>query len=308
MIWIALYVVLGLAVGGFLVLFARRVRTQEGAKRLSLADYISVASTILNVVLLVIAVVSLHIASNAYFDAKKSGEKQELRLSEQQKSLDASRAVLDKVVQALGQQLDVLEKSKDTLDSSVLTSAAQQKLLAQNVVNSKKQLTILQAEWQRELEQPDVHAALLYPQDLAIVLSNSSKVKPVKQGLYQLIMFNIDRPVTADHFQLVQTTATAIDFIPPAGAFLPSRADLLLQPNEPLVKGNRLFGYLSISCAECSNRRAYWVFIKYGEAGWYRELKDGAYPFTKLRPDNIERYVSDFMNHNDPIEIPKSPQ
>lgn len=108
----------------------------------------------------------------------------------------------------------------------------------------------------------------------------------------------------SDTFQLVSIVATSIDFIPPEGSYLPTKLDLRLDPNEPLAKGNRLFGYLSINCADGATRRAYWVLIKWGEEGWYREVKNDGYPFLKLRPNNIEGYVSNFLLHKDLLQMP----
>jgi hypothetical protein len=199
-----------------------------------------------------------------------------------------------------------LEKSRQALDSSVSTAIAQQQLLSQSVANSKTQLGILKAQWARELERPDVHAALCFPERLSVQLSNSSRVKPVRDGLYQLIMFNIDRPYSRN-FQLVQTASTPLGTIPPSFSYLPSNLNILLDPAEDLTKGNRLFGYLSISCAECVTPRTYWALIKYGEEGWYREIKAGEkYPFPQLTPANIEGYVSDFLKHKDLIQMPIS--
>jgi cell division protein FtsL len=306
MFW-TVYLVLAVALVLFLYFFARRVRLHSTADRLSLGDYVSIVATVLNVILLVVAVVSLHVAVDAYLDAKGSGKKQEERLDQQQRVLEGSRQALDAVVQGLSRQQNTLEKARDALDSSVRTAIAQQRLLGQSVANSEQQLHILKAQWERELEQPDIHAQLLYPQAPAVVLSNSSKVKPVRQGLYELIMFNIDRPRNADSFQIVETVATPIDFIPPEGSYLPTMLNLHLDPNEPLAKGNRLFGYLSISCADCATRRAYWILIKWGEAGWYREAKNDGYPFFKLKPNNIEVYVSDFLSRKDLLSIPLAP-
>ncbi len=303
MLW-TIYLVLMVALVSFLYLFARRVRRHSTTDQLSLGDYVSIVATVLNVIVLVVAVVSLHVAVDAYLDAKESGKKQEERLDQQQKVLEGSRQALDAVVQGLSKQQNTLEKARDALDSSVRTAIAQQRLLGQSVTNSEQQLHILKAQWERELEQPDVHAQLVYPFGPAIIVSNSSKVKPVRQGLYELIMLNIDRPRNGDAFQWVSTVATPIDFIPPEGSYLPAALNLHLDPNEPLVKGNRLFGYLSISCADCASRRAYWVLIKWGEEGWYREAKDDGYPFWKLKANNIDGYVSDFMSRKDLLRMP----
>jgi hypothetical protein len=305
MVWVFIYIVVGLAAAVFLFSFLTRIRTHISTERLSLVDYVSVASTLLNVVLLLLAVVSLHVAYDAYSDAKDSGAKQEESLSEQQKSLEGTRGALESVTQALKRQGDTLEKSRESLNSSVKTAVAQQELLARSLANSKRQLDILEAEWKRELEQPDIHAAVLYPQEPAIFLYNTSKIKLAREGSYQLIMVNLDRRRGA-RFQVVQTVATPIGVLGPGGSHLPSQLALQLDPNEPLVKGNRLFGYLIVDCAECKVNRFYWVFLRYGEEGVFREANGERHPLQKMQAAWVETSVSDLLQQKDLIRMPKN--
>jgi len=149
--------VLGRGVAIFLIVFARRVRAHLSNERvLSLSDYTAIAATALNIVLLVLAVGSLHVAITTYSDAKRSGEEQTRILAGQAQTLQSSQSALDGVSQTLGKQKDILEKSKQALDLSVVSAVAQQKLLTESVSSSRKQLEILQAQWARELEQADV--------------------------------------------------------------------------------------------------------------------------------------------------------
>ncbi len=148
---------LGRGVAIFLIVFARRVRAHLSNERvLSLSDYTAIAATALNIVLLVLAVGSLHVAITTYSDAKRSGEEQTRILAGQAQTLQSSQSALDGVSQTLGKQKDILEKSKQALDLSVVSAVAQQKLLTESVSSSRKQLEILQAQWARELEQADV--------------------------------------------------------------------------------------------------------------------------------------------------------
>jgi len=186
---------------------------------------------------------------------------------------------------------------------------AQQELLQQSVETSRNQLAVLDAQWKRELEQPDIHAVLLYPAKPSVIVMNKSSIKPVKNGLYQLIMLNINRWL-GDRYQLVQTKATQVDSIRPDGSYLPSSLELILDPNEPLKNGDRLYGYLSISCPECIAHRMYWVLIKYGEDGWYAELSktDSEYSpkaLANLNPSIIDGYIGSFLSREDLVAMPK---
>jgi hypothetical protein len=299
MIWLFVYGALGIGLVLFAVFLFRGIRAHstEG-QRLSVSDYVAVAGAALNIALLIIAVGSLHVAITTYQDARRSGE-------DQTKALESSRNALAVVAQSLDKQGETLEKSRQALDASVTTAVAQQKLLSEGVANSRKQLGVLEAEWARELEQPDIHAVLVYPQSPAIIVQNASKVKPVRAGLYQIFLLNLDRPQGV-RLSLVENVATPVDFIEPSGQFLPSSLNLVPAPGGPQpLKGDRLFGYLSIGCAECKAHRAYWVFMKYQEEGRYCEAKGVDYPFYKLTPENVENYVSEFLRRSDLVEMPR---
>ncbi len=287
MFWL-MYALLLLFIALLAVFLGRQLyRHHQAPEGLSLGDYSNIAATVLNVVLIVLAVVSLHIAVNSYRDAKDSGQRQETALAAQQRTLDASRSALD---------------------HSVETAIQQQGLLEQAVQAARSQLQILEAEWKRQLEQPDIHAILVYPSKPAIVVENHSKVKPVRDASYQLITLNIDRWL-GDRYQSVSTAATSVNHIRPGGSYLPSVLSLLLDPNEPLVKGNRLYGYLSVDCVDCAAHRRYWVYLTYGDERWLREVEDTEQDYSlptlaKLTPATVEAHVSHFRARKDLIPMP----
>lgn len=299
MIWFVVYGALGVGLVIFAVFLVRGIHEHASAgQRLPLSDYVAVAGALLNIVVLVIAVISLHVAITTYQDAKRSGE-------EQTKALQSSRDALSGVAQSLDKQAGTLERSRQALDVSVTTAVAQEKLLSESVANSRKQLGMLQAQWARELEQPDIHAFLVYPQNPSIIVQNISKIKPVRTGLYQIFLLDLDRP-KGTRLSLVENAATPVDFIEPSGRFLPAGLNLMPAPGDPQpVKGDRLFGYLSIGCADCKTHRSYWVFMRYQEEGRYCEGKGMEYPFFRLTPENVEGYVSAFLRRSDLVEMPK---
>lgn len=270
--------------------------------RLSLADNTNIVMTIVNLVLLVVAVVSLQIAVNSYLDAQESGR-------QQQQILDASKQSLSSVVGALNKQQRSLDDSRDALTQSVKITTAQQKLLQESVKTSRSQLAVLDAQWKRELEQPDIRVALVYPANPSFIVMNQSKTKPLREGHYQLITLNIDH-WEGDRYQMVQTRGSEIGAsIPPGGSFLPTEFALRLDPNQPIEKGNRLYGYLNISCPDCTTVRVYWVLIKYGEQGWYAEIPihDKEYSLSvlsTLTPTTVEAHIRNFLLRNDLIEMP----
>jgi hypothetical protein len=179
----------------------------------------------------------------------------------------------------------------------------QQPLLQQSIETSRNQLAVLDAQWKRELEQPDIHAIPVYPLKPAVIVFNKSKIKPVRDGSYQLITINVDKWL-GDRYQHVSSKATKVDAIRPDDGYLPSTLELILDPNKPLKKGDRLYGYLSISCPDCIAHRIYWVLIKYGEEGWYTELPDNKseHPLKaldNLNPSTADEQINNFLSRKD---------
>jgi hypothetical protein len=256
----------------------------------SLRESLSVSDWV-NIVFLTVALVSLYVAVQAYRDAHSSGDKQLA-------ALEASR-------DSLKTQQTILEQAKVALEASVSNAIAQLDVLQTSLRTSRRQLEVLEAQWKRQLEQPDLHATLVYPNRPAVMFSNSSKVKVATDGYYQLITLNVDH---WDHnqYQLVQTKTTPTGNIRPLESYLPQYLELLLSPNKPLEAGNRLFGYFVIECPECAARRVYWLLIKYGQEGWFREVKPTdryLYPsmsaLLALKPATVEPEINHFLNQKD---------
>lgn len=253
-----------------------------------------------NIALFLLAVVSLYIAAVSYNDANESASKQ-------QAALDASRKSLDAVSVTLEKQLRTLEESRIAFAGVVETAKEQQRLLHQAVQTARSQLQVLEAEQKRQLEQPDIHAVIVYPAKPAIILENRSRIKPVKDAMYQLITLNVDRWL-GDRYQLVQTVSTPVNYVRPQGSYLPSTLELRLDPSQPLVAGNRLYGYLTVDCPECVSRRIYWVYLKFGEEGWFREVRSGEQNYTlsvlaQLSPATVETHLRQFGSGQDLIPI-----
>jgi chromosome segregation ATPase len=163
-----------------------QLRNQHRTQGLSLSDKTDIAKMAMSLGSLIMAVISLYIAINSYQSAQQSGR-------QQQQTLNASKDSLLSVVDVLKNQQSMIEDSRHALRQSIDIITAQKDLLQQSVETSRNQLSVLDAQWKRQLEQPDIHAALVYPAKPAVLLINKSNIKPVKDGLYQLITLNIDR-------------------------------------------------------------------------------------------------------------------
>jgi hypothetical protein len=57
--------------------------------------------------------------------------------------------------------------------------------------------------------------------------------------------------------------------------------------------GDRLFGFIVGSCPTCERDRAYWIYAKNGEGGWYAELPTGQYPSVSQIFKDIETIKRD---------------
>ena len=118
------------------------------------------AETVINVVLLVVAVVSLWIAIAAYKDAHASGEDQLKALgaarqaivdtgSQQQKTLEGSRQALEGVLNTVQQQEAVTREA-------LRTAHQQQTVLSQQLQTMQSLTSVAQEQWKRANEQPAI--------------------------------------------------------------------------------------------------------------------------------------------------------
>jgi len=114
-----------------------------------LSDKANMVMTIVNLVLLVLALISIHVALNSYWTAQESGK-------QQQQALDASKNSLASVVSSLGEQKKALDSSRQSLEHSLETAIQQQMLLQQNVQIARNQLVVLDAQQKRLSEQNDI--------------------------------------------------------------------------------------------------------------------------------------------------------
>jgi hypothetical protein len=271
-IWLFVYGTLGIALAVYLafVLGVIRMHSKVG-ERVHYSDQLNIAGTALNIFVLLVAVISLHVSVTTYQEAKRSGD-------EQTRALQSSRDALAAVARSVNSQGETLERSRQALDASVATAIAQQRLLSQSVANSKKQLGILQAEWAREMEQPDVHLALFYTDEFSVAVSNSGK-KIARDSMYQGAFWNLSKPQNGA-FQFASVKVQDVKYIRPGGGFAPTKAEWYYGNGGSPEAGDKLFGYMTVQCPDCFQERLYWVFFSVGGDGAYREGKFSEYSFV----------------------------
>lgn len=123
-------------------------------------------------------------------------------------------------------------------------------------------------------ERPDIHLVLVYPKAFAIILYNSSGVL-MEKPKYAPGIWNLDRLDESGNVPTLMIPVFEGDWIRPHESMGPENVF-----DTPLVKpavkhGDRLFGFITVTCPACSVNREYWVYEVFDEGGWYCELPKG---------------------------------
>jgi hypothetical protein len=118
-----------------------------------------------------------------------------------------------------------------------------------------------------EPERPDVTLRLVYPKQPSLQLENISGVV-ARQIKYSFALWNLDKE-TKNPLQIPVAT---FDFIRAGQYGGPLN---IFQPVEStLTIGNRIFGSIGVTCPNCIRGHTFWVYIVWGENGWYSEVPD----------------------------------
>jgi hypothetical protein len=271
----AIYVALAAFVIGISFLFLGVLRKKRRSlQELSLSDLTNVASLFVNVVVLILAVVSLKIALSSYHDAQEGGKKQQ----------------------------DTLDASRTALEASVVIANKQQELLKKSLEASQSQFSLIQDQWRRELERPDVALLLLYPQQLSVLIVNVSPDKVARQIMYEARFWNMTN-VMQGSFQFVGSVVRSVEYIRPKGAIGPNPLEFHPSSGPGLKAGDRLFGYLTVQCPDCARLRTYWASYEVGGEGFYKEGKWNDFPFVQFNPGIAESVVSRFRSQKRLLRI-----
>lgn len=302
MSWAKIGMLLLLVFVAYSIYLFRLIRHQN--RPLNLSDHLGIANLIIgsliNAIVLIVAIASLKIAFDSFYSAKQSGD-------EQLKALEAARKA---IITTGTEQKISLDQSHNALDSVVKIAAAQQKLLSKSLMTSKTQLTIIQKQRQRELERPNIYAELVntsslekygYTDNLLAIKVYNRSHKVARDVIYRFIMIDLERPNGTGHFETCYINSDTLTPIAPGPPFL-TRS---LQLNGPVPnKSDRLFGYLYVECPECETQRVYWLYYKYDEAGWYHEGASSDYPdLFKITSNNVNEVLKSFQKHPNLLKI-----
>lgn len=119
-------------------------------------------------------------------------------------------------------------------------------------------------------ETPDLALQFVYPKSPMLRILNVSNVT-ARQIKFTIAVWDIDKPQEKNPLQIpIQT----FDFIRPhlfggnEGVFEPLVRSGVIKP------GMRLFGSASTECPDCRKGHTYWLYIIWGQGGWYSEISD----------------------------------
>ena len=135
-------------------------------------------------------------------------------------------------------------------------------------VNSR--LRQLGEKWTVNVPSPaDVVIRFVYPtNEVAINLENNSGDTVARDPKYAPGVWDLDSP---DLNQPLQIPVQTGDYIRPKEMWGPNQFLGVPASLQRIKTGDRLFGFVTATCSNCSRSRFYWLFVKYGTGGWYAE-------------------------------------
>lgn len=121
---------------------------------------------------------------------------------------------------------------------------------------------------------PDLSIVLVYPKAFAIAFINESDVV-LREPKYSPGIYNLDRLDASGNPVILPIPVFSGDWIRPHEAMGPQTV-ISLPTVQPLVNnGDRIFGFIIVSCPECILTKSYWVYAVHGVGGWFYKLPDG---------------------------------
>jgi hypothetical protein len=141
-------------------------------------------------------------------------------------------------------------------------------------------------------QKPEVTLKFVIPESPDLLLVNTSRAVATEIK-WMIVAWNLDLltqrrdplPIPASTFDLLTSGSAAF----PINVFQTSMV-------APLVKqGDRIFGSATVICPACPRGRTFWVYIVWGQGGWYSEnstVTNG----NIVAPKKKEKYIEEFVN------------
>ncbi len=153
---------------------------------------------------------------------------------------------------------------------------------------------------------PDISLVLAYPQSVSLLIRNDSTVV-ARDSKYSVLFWNLE--LLPESMQPLPIPVGSHDWVRPGRRGGPY--GILSRPTSRglINPGDRIFGYISLSCPECSTDKVYWVFFKHGQGGWYAEKRQkfsgGITALVKMLPmvRSDPNAALRFIPQNDRVQI-----
>ena len=142
--------------------------------------------------------------------------------------------------------------------------------------------------------QPDITAMIVYPQEIALYLLNKSHAV-VRNPSGLIALWNLDNLGNQPNpLQIPSYSGDA--FIKPGQRLLP--LPLAGHPNvkNQIKKGDRIFGFITVTCLNCEGTKIFWVYAVQGVGGWYAPCEKGKYPALNA----ISQHIREIAANADP--------
>jgi hypothetical protein len=120
---------------------------------------------------------------------------------------------------------------------------------------------------------PDILPAIVYPNEIALLLSNNSEAAAREINVL-VLLWDLDNPGNPP--TNLQIPINLKDTVIQKHTYL---VPLSLAGN-PAVKnqikqGDRIFGFITVGCGECIDTKELWVYAVQGDGGWYHQVAKG---------------------------------
>jgi hypothetical protein len=128
---------------------------------------------------------------------------------------------------------------------------------------------------------PDVILKLIYPQEFAVMIYDNSSVV-LNNPRWWFAIWDLDQPGPNGTPKILPIPTDGADWIRPHENIGPMAA--LGKVASGTKDGDRLLGFIGVTCPKCIRTRLYWVYAVKGdtEIGWYSEVKGASIDLPAL--------------------------
>jgi hypothetical protein len=121
-----------------------------------------------------------------------------------------------------------------------------------------------------QITAPTLVLQFVHPKAPALIIVNTSSIV-AREIKWQIALWNNSNPEQDTPLHI--PAASAFDWIAAHGKGGPISLFGDIQDSGDLKQGDEIYGSLSVSCPDCARGRTYLIDIKWGEGGWYSEVK-----------------------------------